>query len=160
MNPFTHSETNRAGTVGDKPTIDAIRVEWAHDDLTQPTFLHDEGEEYREENQKRLDAYDRGEWSYCGCYAVAHVSYPVTCAGDRRLETLRSGGLWGIESNSGADYESEVQAEELADLKAHLEKFGIDTSDFWQKVAEGTTSHAHETREGITLPTPAPNPAP
>lgn len=143
---YTHSETRKVGKVGDKPTIDNIRIHWAQDTDMTPSFMEDEGEEYRAENQIRLDAYNRGEWWYRGCQARAWVSYPLNDTGDRRLESFSSGGLWGIESNSGADYESEVQSEELHDLKAHLETFGVDTSDFWQKVADA----------GITLPTPAP----
>lgn len=133
---YTHTETLKIGKVGDKPTIDSVAIEWEEDTDMVPTFVEDEGEEYRAENLKRLDAYNRGEWYYEGCRALATVSYPVNDTGDRRLETFSSGGLWGLSSDGGGSYRETVQTEELTDLKAHLETFGVDTSDFWQKVAD------------------------
>lgn len=128
---YTHTETRKVGNVGDKPSIDSIRIEWEEDDDKEPTFVEDEGEEYRAENEKRLEAYNRGEWWYQGCRAVATVSYPVNDTGDRRLETFSSGGLWGVDSDCGDSYRQEVEEDELTDLKAHLEKFGVDTCNFW-----------------------------
>lgn len=58
---------------------------------------------------------------HVGCYAIAQVSYPVR-QGCRRLETLRSGGLWGIESDSGKEYLAEIEQAQLGDLKEHLEQ--------------------------------------
>ena len=94
-----------------------------------PTFVEDEGEEYREENLLRLAAYNRGEWHYQGCAVKAYVSYPIDNQGNRRMEVFTSGGLWGIESDSDSDYLLSVEAEELADLTSHLEVFGIDTAN-------------------------------
>ena len=57
---------------------------------------------YCKADYERMLALDRGEWCYLGIMAKAVVSIP--CNGNsRRLETLTSGGLWGIESDSG-DY--------------------------------------------------------
>lgn len=85
--------------------IDAITINWQSDD-SRP---------YRAE----------------GCSAVALVSYPCSLQGGRRLERLTSGGLWGIELESPDDsYGTEIENEELADLKQHLEMFGIDVSGF------------------------------
>ena len=39
-----------------------------------------------------------------------------------------SGGLWGIESDSGDEYIKEVEEQEFYDLKDHLAAFGIDVS--------------------------------
>jgi hypothetical protein len=129
---YTHTETRKVGKVGDRPSIDSIVLKWEQDDDMEPTFLEDEGEEYRAENEKRLDAYHSGEWSYQGCRAEAIVSYPVNDTGDRRMERFSSGGLWGIASDDTGEYRQEVEKDELTDLKAHLETFGVDTSDFWQ----------------------------
>lgn len=128
---YTHTETRKVGKVGDRPSIDTIRIEWEQDCDMEPTFVDDEGEEYRAENEKRLEAYHSGEWWYTGCRAEAIVSYPVNDTGDRRMERFTSGGLWGIASDDTVEYRKEVQTEQLTDLKAHLETFGVDTCNFW-----------------------------
>jgi len=130
---FSHTQQKQIGKVGDKPTIELVRVDWESDEDMIPTFVEDEGEEYREENEKRLAAYNRGEWWYNGCRAVAVVSYPIDDHGNRRLQEFTSGGLWGIESDVDSNYRNEIHGEELADLKGHLEVFGVDTSDFETK---------------------------
>jgi opacity protein-like surface antigen len=82
-----------------------------------------------EQDYQRMEAYNRQEWSMLGIRAVADVSYDV---GDRtrRIERFTSAGLWGVESDSDADYLTSVASDELADLKAHLEHFGIDLTNF------------------------------
>jgi hypothetical protein len=61
-----------------------------------------------------------------GCYAVAEVSYPMKDgSADRRLETLKSGGRWGVDANSEAPYRVEVEREQIDDLVEHLKAFGI-----------------------------------
>jgi len=78
---------------------------------------------YCKADYERMLALDRGEWCYLGIMAKAVVSIP--CNGNsRRLETLTSGGLWGIESDSG-EYLDEVAQEQLEDLKSHLRAFGV-----------------------------------
>jgi hypothetical protein len=52
------------------------------------------------------------------------VSYPT--AHGRRSQTFSSGGLWGIETDSASSHLDETAREELADLKSHLEAFGVD----------------------------------
>ena len=115
-----------------------------------PNGTYDHGREYRyfiaamsgdetgnpdsvRQDYVRMEAYNRGEWSMLGIYAVAEVSYSIggKC---RRIERFQSGGLWGIESDSGQGYIEEVEQDELADLKSHLERFGVNT-DNWADVA-------------------------
>ena len=61
-----------------------------------------------------------------GCYAVAEVSYPLPGgAGDRRIETLKSAGLWDIDLKADAAYRAEVEREELDGLAFHLKVFGV-----------------------------------
>jgi hypothetical protein len=40
-------------------------------------------------------------------------------------QTIRSGGLWGIESDSGDDYLTEVENEQLDELKDELHAIGF-----------------------------------
>jgi hypothetical protein len=61
-----------------------------------------------------------------GCQAVAEVSYPIEGAkGDRRLEWLRSGGLYRIDPGSDQAYLNQIVSEQLEDLREHLEHFGV-----------------------------------
>lgn len=80
---------------------------------------------YFEQDYQRSERLNAGDWCYLGVRAVAEVSYPIS-NGNRRTETLTSGGLWGIESDSDAKYALEVEAQELADLKEHLKQFGLE----------------------------------
>jgi len=84
---------------------------------------------YGMQDWARMEALNSGEWCFIGIIAEAVVSYPIGGNGDRRLETLSSGGLWGIESDAG-DYLEEVAGQELDNLKEHLNQFGIDTAGF------------------------------
>jgi len=95
--------------------------------------------EYIEQDYQRMEAYHRQEWYSMGIMAEATVSYlleNVIPAGHKRLETFTSGGLWGVESDSG-DYIKEVEDEQLDDLREHLAQFGITTKDEdWQELCE------------------------
>ena len=60
-----------------------------------------------------------------GLFVEAEVSYPITTfrisdqkyQEHRRIETLRSSGLWGIASDSSFDDQVEMEREQLEDLK-------------------------------------------
>ena len=90
---------------------------------------------YAMQDYKRMEAYRRGHWHMTGCYAEATVSYEIG-QGSRRLETFSSGGLWGIESDASVEHKAETAKDELAGLKAHLEVFGVDLSN-WDALTEG-----------------------
>lgn len=80
-----------------------------------------------------------------GIYVEAQVSYALNgpgCVGQgtRRLEWLKSGGLWGIDEDSKESYLKEVEREELADLKFHLQAFNVDVSDFEEKIEDRDVS--------------------
>lgn len=64
------------------------------------------------------------------CQAIAVVSYEIGPSGDRRLETLSSGGLNAIEKNPTADYRHEVENEQLSELRDHLRVFGVPVKNF------------------------------
>lgn len=76
------------------------------------------------------------EWEagHIGIYAEAQVSYALNGQGTRRLAWLKSAGLWGIESDSDNSHFEEVEREQLADLKSHLQAFNVDVSDFEEKI--------------------------
>jgi len=75
-----------------------------------------------QENYERMRAYGNS-WETIGIYATAEVYI----SGVR--QTLRSGGLWGIESDSGEEYLKSVEAEQIAELKTILSELHIETED-------------------------------
>jgi hypothetical protein len=89
------------------------------------------------QNFKRMESYG-DSWAMVGVQAEAVIKYRIRPGGgDWRLERLISGGLWGIESDSGEDHFAEVESEELADLREHLQRFGIRMNKKeWAKLTE------------------------
>lgn len=129
---WTRTEGKDAGTVGDRPKIDGVTLRWEIDDNPDLSWLKKEpDDEYYAADKARLDAYDRGDWHMEGVTAVAVVSYPIG-QGSRRMEEFSSGGLWGIENDRTQYHEEQVSLQELHDLKEHLERFGVDTANFWE----------------------------
>lgn len=79
----------------------------------------DDYQKYGKQDFKRMESLNRGDWSFIGIIAKAEI---VTHAGT--MQTIRSGGLWGIESDSG-DYLDEVGKEQLDELRAELTSLGF-----------------------------------
>jgi hypothetical protein len=79
----------------------------------------DEQNDYEE----RKEAYRRGDFSFVGVRAEAEITV------DGILQTIVSGGLWGIESDSGDEYIKEVGGEEYTDLRRILKTLGVPTSE-------------------------------
>lgn len=73
-----------------------------------------------EEDYRRMESYNNGDWCMLGIIAKAEI---LTPSGTR--QTIRSSGLWGVESDSGEDYLKDVGAEQLVELRAELESLGI-----------------------------------
>ncbi len=86
--------------------------------------------EYCRQDYKRMEALNEGEWAYVGIQAEARVSYPSGPNGHRRIEWFTSGGLWGIENDSGDEYLTGIAKDELSNLREHLNAFNVDTSEF------------------------------
>ncbi len=76
---------------------------------------------YIKQDYQRHESYNRGDWCMLGIIAKATVQ--LTSKGP--VQTLRSGGLWGIESDSEEDYFATVEREELDDLRRQLEAVGF-----------------------------------
>lgn len=79
-----------------------------------PDYSHLEGE--------RLEALENDEFCFIGIYAKAQI----VPNGGGIIQTFRSGGLWGVESDSGDDYILSVHAEQIEELRAELNAYGID----------------------------------
>jgi hypothetical protein len=91
-----------------------------HDVSAHPSDYLFQDEDYREQDQARLDAWKRDEWSFIGIRARATVL--VVRGGTGTYYTITSVGRWSIASDSNEEYLSEIFAEErevlLDDLRA------------------------------------------
>jgi hypothetical protein len=93
-----------------------------HDEAANPRDYLFQDDDYRAEDQARIEAWRADEWHFVGIQAVAHVL--IVRNGTGTSYTLTSPGLWGIESDSGQDYFDEVFEEEKATLLADLTAMG------------------------------------
>lgn len=71
----------------------------------------------------RFEAFNRGDWHFIGVKARAEVVIGDT------IQTITSGGLWGIESDSDADYVTSVKKDELSALVGILLSLGFSGFD-------------------------------
>lgn len=71
---------------------------------------------------ERAEAYGT-EWVMVGVRAVA----TLTVAGT--TQTLRSGGVWGVENDAGPDHLTFLAGEELSELHAILTGMGLDVGN-------------------------------
>lgn len=91
----------------------------------------EENRKYAEQDYNRMQAYNRGVWCFMGIRAEAEVMPNTHSDGNGKWHgvwhKITSGGLWGIESDSDAEYIAEVEQQELASLKDELRAFGFST---------------------------------
>ena len=76
-----------------------------------------------------MERLNRGDWCYLGIRAEAEIIGNEQKDGPNKwhgvVQTISSGGLWGIESDSDRSYLEEVQEEELSNLKTELRALGF-----------------------------------
>lgn len=78
---------------------------------------------YAKQDYERMESLNNGNWCFLGIIAKAKILVP---AGNySQLQTITSGGLWGIESDSGDEYIREEAQNQLSDLKDQLLALGI-----------------------------------
>jgi hypothetical protein len=68
---------------------------------------------------ERMESLQRGDWYYIGIRAQAEIVIDGTC------QTITSGGLWGIESDSDESYLKKIEQEELSELRSILHTMGF-----------------------------------
>jgi hypothetical protein len=126
----TDKTTSNAGAGAESAQVDSVKIEWLNDESPDLSWLDQSdkemGEGFEAQSKERKESYGQS-WEMLGCVATAQVSYSIG-GGNRRLETLSSGGVWGIESDSDKSYLREVEKDQLFDLSSHLENFGISIS--------------------------------
>lgn len=110
-------------------SVEAFNVEasWIPETITGETARRDYWRAAMKENARRdyerMEQLYRGDFCFIGIRAEAEVTVP--CGQSAICQTITSGGLWGIESDSKADYLSEVEGEELSDLRTQLTALGF-----------------------------------
>jgi hypothetical protein len=107
-----------------KPAVklETIRVVVEHDEDPDTSYLD------QDDFDERREAYQNGDFSFVGVRAEADVVIGGV------IQTLTSGGLWGIESDSGKEYIEEVAGEEYGQLRKILTEVGVPTKELPQKI--------------------------
>ena len=86
-----------------------------------------EEQKYALQDKKRLEAYYNDEWYFIGIQAKAEIRI------NGISQTINSGGLYGIESDSSDEYFDEVFEEEKEELKDNLLELGFSEKEIAQK---------------------------
>jgi len=92
-------------------------------------LVKNEGEEYRAENQARINAYAAGHWWYIGIRATCEILIPHDHNGAYSIHAFSSPGIWGVESDSYASDLQGIAQDEFENLCHDLRALGIDTAD-------------------------------
>ena len=116
------------------PTVTKITIERIVDedpDLSylQQDYLEDsisgtERTKYIEQDKSRLDSYGNS-WIMLGIRAKAEYLIPENNGQSAIIQYLQSGGLYGIESDSGEEYLQSIEKEEIESLKGYCKKMKI-----------------------------------
>src|SRR6266404_4304635 len=75
---------------------------------------------YVRQDYERMESLNRGDWCFIGIRTEAQIQ-----TGSDVVQDITSGGLWGIESDSGKEHIAETIREELANLKTELLALGF-----------------------------------
>lgn len=97
--------------------LQAIRVLFEQDPDPDASYLD------QEEFEERARAYKQGDFGFVSVRAEAEVVI------EGILQTLESGGLNGIESDSEQEYLDEIVTEEWKTLRNVLKTVGVPTSE-------------------------------
>lgn len=96
-----------------KKHIESVRVRVIPDDSPDTSYLKQDGFE------DRLAQYNASEFHFIGIRVEARINI------NGLLQTISSGGLWGIEDDSDQGFLDETAQEELRELKGQLSALGF-----------------------------------
>ena len=87
-----------------------------------------ENKKQAKRDYERIMAYDRGDWGMIGIMAEAETAVSIgnNCW---KLDKITSGGLWGIETDSDETYLTDIENEQLTELKDYLKEYGFTNED-------------------------------
>lgn len=91
---------------------------------------------YTRQDFERMESLNADQWCYIGIRAEAEIQVEATWENSvvskvswskpiAPYQTITSGGLWGIESDSDHDYLESVEKEELTELRGQLKALGF-----------------------------------
>ena len=106
----------------DNPDLSYLEQDYKSDGLTES-----QRQKYLAQDKQRLKNYYDGNWSAIGIKAEAQIQI-LNNPSSWILQTIHSGGLWGIESDSTKSYLEEVEQEEISELKHILRKLNVQIS--------------------------------
>jgi hypothetical protein len=105
-----------------------VVVKCMADEDADSSYLEQEGFE------DRMRQYRDGQFNFVGIAAEAVIllhpvneSRHVMLDAAAPIQTINSGGLWGIENDSDASYLKEIQDEQLSELRDQLRAIGFST---------------------------------
>lgn len=84
-----------------------------------------ENKEHAEQDYKRMMQFENGDVSSLGIKAVAEILTSNDNGKSWLRNEISSGGLWGIESDSGENYFNEISCEQQRELLPLLVAFGF-----------------------------------
>ncbi len=79
---------------------------------------------YGRQDFERMESLAKGNWHFIGVKAQAEVLSSQN-GKEWLVNHLSSGGLWGIESDSGESYLDEVKRGQMEELKTTLKEYGF-----------------------------------
>lgn len=91
-----------------------------------PENTDEEVREHMRQDYERMESLNRGDWCFLGIRADAELWIP-NGIGSGTVQLITSGGLWGVESDSGYKYIAEVEQEQLAELREQLTAIGFNS---------------------------------
>ena len=106
------------------PTVERSWVEIVSDNDPDTSYLYQHDPDFSE----RREAYERGDFHFVGVQACAEIRFKTPQGGYQGGPIVRSPGRWGIESDSGEDYFTEIGEEEQHELADMLAALGIKTT--------------------------------
>lgn len=109
---------------------------WIPADVTnKQAYWREAMQKNAKQDYERMESLNAGNWHYIGIRAEAEISVPASGTFENLaannpyrhdvIQTITSGGLWGIESDSEKKYLESTAKEELADLKGQLKALGF-----------------------------------
>jgi len=101
------------------PRVENLEFVVEADEDANPEDYLFQDPEYREQDQERLDAFNRGDWRMVGVRAEVEITIAGT------VQTIRTPGVWAVESDSGQSYFNDLGTQEYAELLAILAEIGI-----------------------------------
>jgi hypothetical protein len=99
-----------------------VRVRVLHDEDPDPSYFDSGDPAYKDQDEARRKEYEDGDFSFVGVRAEAEVVVEGV------IQTITSGGLWGIESDSGEGHIEDVALEEYDNLREILKAIGVSTA--------------------------------